>query len=56
MERGLQTQDVARVQQSFRFLQSAAWDRFFIADKNLKKGCQALEQARQPIEMVLSLA
>jgi hypothetical protein len=56
MEHGLQTQDVARVQQSFRFLQSAAWDRFFVADKNLKRGCQALEQARQPIEMVLSLA
>jgi TIR domain-containing protein len=56
MERGLQTRDVERVQQSFRFLQNATWDRFFVVDKNLKKGCQALEQARRPIEMVLSLA
>src|SRR5262249_32663073 len=53
MERGLQAQDIARVQQSFRGLYDAASGRFYVADKNLKR---ALGRAGVPLETVLSHA
>jgi hypothetical protein len=55
MERALQDKDIAGAQKCFIRLRSAARERFYVADKNLKDGCQALQQAGEPIEAALSV-
>src|SRR5262249_18239875 len=53
MDRALQAADMATAQRSFFRLRSAARERFYLADKDLKNGCQALAQVGEPIETVL---
>ena len=53
MDRAVQTADMASAQDCFVRLRSAARDQFYRADKDLKKGCQALEQVGEPIDTVL---
>jgi len=53
MDRALQAQDIASAQKCFIRLRSAARDRFYLADQELKNGCHALEQVGEPINTVL---
>jgi TIR domain-containing protein len=53
MDNALRTADIATAQESFIRLRSAARERFYLADKDLKSGCQALAQVGEPIELVL---
>jgi hypothetical protein len=53
MEDALKQKNVEEAQRFFIRYRSAARDRFYAADQDLKKGCQELERVGEPIEAVL---
>jgi hypothetical protein len=55
MDRAVQAQDLASAQRCFIRLRSAARDRFYLADQNLKNGCQDLERVGGPIGTILEV-
>jgi hypothetical protein len=50
----LQTHDLVLAKGHFIRFTSAARDRFYLADQNLKEGCRQLRQVSAPIQVVLS--
>jgi len=51
----LQTRDLGLAKGHFIRFSSAARDRFYLADQNLKNGCSMLQQITAPIEAILSV-
>jgi hypothetical protein len=51
----LQTRDLALAKGHFIRFTSAARDRFYLADQNLKHGCSMLQQITAPIEAILGV-
>jgi hypothetical protein len=56
MDQALQKKSVADAKRCFIRFRSAARNRFYLADQNLKNGCQLLQQVGDPIEAVLEAA
>jgi TIR domain len=56
MDQALQKKSVVDAKRCFIRFRSAARNRFYLADQNLKNGCQLLQQVGDPIEAVLEAA